>query len=223
MDVSKHPASVTSTVTSMTFSRTEDGSLLVLKAVEREVKEGDKPAVRACRMYLNNKLINQEVEGPVEDIVEFDQVCWEMFQKMDLNEGLKVLHEELMKAQAAAAVEVEEEETEGGELEEDLDRKLIAKAQAVLGKESRAIMIGRHRKTLKAELFEEEDDCQEEEDETEAKGCMKLFRKLGIKGQKKKEKKQQKLETEEKRSTENSSTNTRLVLELKDVSEKFHH
>ena len=54
---------------------------------------------------------------------------------------------------------------------------------------------------------------------------MKLFRKLGIKGQKKKEKKwsPQKSETEEKRSTKDASTNTRLVLELKDVSEKFHH
>ena len=228
MDVSKHPiVFLRGTVISMTFSRTEDGSVLVLKAVEREVKEGDKPAVKACRMYLNGKLINQEVEGPVEDIVEFDQVCWEMFQKMDLNEGLKVLHEELMKAQAAAAVEVEEEETEGGELEEDLYRKWITKAQAVLGKESRAIMIRAHTKTLKAELFEEEDDCQEEEDETEAKGCMKLFRKLGIKGQKKKEKNKkqspQKSETEEKRSTKDASTNTRLALELKDVSEKFHH
>ena len=89
MDVSKHPiVFLRGTVISMTFSRTEDGSVLVLKAVEREVKEGDKPAVKACRMYLNGKLINQEVEGPVEDEVEFDQVWRKMFQKMDLQEGL---------------------------------------------------------------------------------------------------------------------------------------
>ena len=184
--VPKHPiVFLSGTETSMTFSRMEDGSQLVLKFVEREVKEGDKPSVKDCRMYLNGKRC-QEVEGPVEDEVEFDQVWREMFQKMDLNEVrmMKDLYEVLMNAQASA---VEEEETEGGELEEDLYRKWITKAQAVLGKESRAIMISR--KTLKAKLFEEEEDCQEEEEETEAKSdhqgcCMKLFRKLGIKGQK---------------------------------------
>ena len=221
MDVSKHPIVFLSrTVISMTFSRTEDGSVLVLKAVEREVKEGDKPAVKACRMYLNDKLINQEVEGPVEDIVEFDQVCWEMFQKMDLNnDDLNGLM--MMKAAAAAAVEVEEKEEEGAEVEEDLDRKLIAKAKAALGKESRAVMIKYHRKTLKAKMFEEEEDCQEEE-ETESKSdqcCMNLFGKLGTKGQKEKKKSPQKSE----RSTKVASTNTRVALELKDVSERLHH
>ena len=209
MDVSKHPIVFLSrTVISMTFSRTEDGSVLVLKAVEREVKEGDKPAVKACRMYLNGKLINQEVEGPVEDIVEFDHHNITMLLMM-------------MKAaqDRAAAVEVEEKEEEGAEVEEDLDRKLIAKAKAkaALGKESRAVMIKAHRKTLKAKMFEEEEDCQEEE-ETESKSdqcCMNLFRKLGTKGQKEKKQKSE-------RSTKVASTNTRVALELKDVSERFH-
>ena len=221
MDVSKHPiVFLRGTVISMTFSRTEDGSVLVLKAVEREVKEGDKPAVKACRMYLNDKLINQEVEGPVEDIVEFDQVCWEMFQKMDLNDS--DLNDLMMKAaqDRAAAVEVEEKEAEGAEVEEDLDRKLIAKAKAALGKESRAVMIKAHRKTLKAKMFEEEEDCQEEEEtESNDQCCMNLFRKLGTKGQKEKKQSPQKSE----RSTKVASTNTRVALELKDVSERLHH
>ena len=205
MDVSKHPiVFLRGTVISMTFSRTEDGSVLVLKAVEREVKEGDKPAVKACRMYLNGKLINQEVEGPVEDIVEFDHHNITMLLMM-------------MKA-AQDAVEVKEKEEEGAEVEEDLDRKLIAKAKAALGKESRAVMIKYHRKTLKAKMFEEEEDCQEEE-ETESKCCMNLFRKLGTKGQKEKKQSPQKSE----RSTKVASTNTRVALELKDVSERLHH
>ena len=211
MDVSKHPiVFLSGTVISMTFSSTEDGSVLVLKAVEREVKEGDKPALKACRMYLNGKLINQEVEGPVEDIVEFDHHNITMLLMM-------------MKAaqDRAAAVEVEEKEAEGAEVEEDLDRKLIAKAKAALGKESRAVMIKAHRKTLKAKMFEEEEDCQEEE-ETESKSdqcCMNLFRKLGTKGQKEKKQSPQKSE----RSTKVASTNTRVALELKDVSERLHH
>ena len=215
MDVSKHPVMfLNETVASMTFSRTEDGSQLVLKVVEREVKEGDKPVVKACWMYLDGKLINQEVEGPVEDEVEFDQVWREMFQKMHLQEMVKDAKDR------AAAVEVEEEEAEGTEVEEDLDRKLITKVRAALGKELRAAMIKAHRKTLKAKLFEEKEDCQEETESKSDQSCMKLFRKLGIKGQKKREKKRAPQKSE--KSTKDASTNTRLVLELKEVSERLH-
>ena len=215
MDVSKDPiVFLSGTVTSMTFSK--DGSKLVLKVVEREVVEGDKPVIKACRIYLNGKLIKQEVEGPVEDEVGFDQVWREKFQQLDLKEGLKTAQER------AAIVEVEEEQAEGKEVEEDFGRKLSAMAKAALGKELRARMIKAHRKTLKAKLFEEEEEgCQEEPEPKSNQGCMRLFRKLGIKGQKKKKRALQKSEIEEKRSTKDASTNTRVALELKDVSERF--
>ena len=214
MDVSKDPiVFLGGTVTSMTFST--DGSQLVLKVVEREVVEGDKPVIKACRIYLNGKLIKQEVEGPVEGEVGFDQVWREKFQQLDLKEGLKT-------AQERAAI-VEEEQAEGKEVEEDFGRKLSAMAKAALGKELRARMIKAHRKTLKAKLFEEEEEgCQEEPEPKSDQGCMRLFRKLGIKGQKKKKKRAlQKSEIEEKRSTKDASTNTRVALELKHVSERL--
>ena len=213
MDVSKDPiVFLGGTVTSMTFST--DGSQLVLKVVEREVVEGDKPVIKACRIYLNGKLIKQEVEGPVEGEVGFDQVWREKFQQLDLKEGLKT-------AQERAAI-VEEEQAEGKEVEEDFGRKLSAMAKAALGKELRARMIKAHRKTLKAKLFEEEEEgCQEEPEPKSDQGCMRLFRKLGIKGQKKKKRALQKSEIEEKRSTKDASTNTRVALELKHVSERL--
>ena len=215
MDVSKDPiVFLSGTVTSMTFSK--DGSKLVLKVVEREVVEGDKPVIKACRIYLNGKLIKQEVEGPVEGEVGFDQVWREKFQQLDLKEGLKTAQER------AAIVEVEEEQAEGKEVEEDFGRKLSAMAKAALGKELRARMIKAHRKTLKAKLFEEEEEgCQEEPEPKSDQSCMRLFRKLGIKGQKKKKRAPQKSEIEEKRPTKDASTNTRVALELKHVSERL--
>ena len=224
MDVPKRPiVFLSGTMTSMTFSRTEDGCQLVLKVVEREVKEGDKPTLKACRMYLNGELIKQEVEGPVEGEVEFEQVWREMFQKLDLKEGLMQAAQE-----REAALEVEEEEAEGAEVEEDFDRKLHAKAKAALGREFlRARMIKAHRKTLTAKLFEEEVqdevDCQAETEPKSDQSCMRMFRKLGIKGQRKKKGAAQKSETEEKRATKDASSNTGMALELKDVSERFHH
>ena len=223
MDVSKHPiVSLSGTTTSMTFSRMEDGSQFVLKFVEREVREGGKPTMKASRMYLNGKLINEEVEGPVEGQVEFEQVWREMFQKLELQQGLMKAAQE-----RAATLEVEEEEEEGAEVEEDFNRKLHAIAKAALGREPRACLIKAHRKTLKAKLFEEA-DCLEETEPKSDQGCMKLGikglkKKLGIKGMKKKERAPQKSEVEEKRSTKDASTNTSVTLELKDVSERFHN
>ena len=250
MDVSKNPTMfLTGTVTSMTFSCMEDGSQLMLKVVEREVKEGDKPMLKSGQIYLNGKLIKEEFEGPVENEMDFEQVWKDMFQKLDLPEGLRLAaqaREMALKvgAEQAEGVEIEEdpddqklnaefaremalkvgaEQVEGVQIEEDSeDQKhefnaLKAKATAAVGSEfPEARMTKVYRKTLKAKLVEEEVQDEENQEETEpesdpAQGCMRLLRKLVSKGLRKK-----------KRSTKDASSNTKVVLELKDVSERFH-
>ena len=159
--------------------------------------------------------------------MDFEQVWKDMFQKLDLQEGLRLA------AQAReTALKVGVEQVEGVEIEED-DHKLNAealkaKATAALGSEfPEARMRKAHRKTFKAKLVEDkvyqyyylvEEEVQDEEnrEETEpesdpAHGCMRLLRKLVSKGLRKK-----------KRSTKDASSNTKVVLELKGVSERFH-
>ena len=226
MDVSKNPTMfLTGTATFMTFSCMEDGSQLMLKVVEREVKEGDKQMKKSSQIYLNGKLIKEEFEGPVENEMDFEQVWKDMFQKLDLPEGLRLA------AQAREmALKVGAEQVEGVEIEED-DHKLNAealkaKATAALGSEfPEARMTKAYRTTLKAKLVEEEvqDEGDQEETEPESdQSCMRFFRKLGSKGLRKKKGSSKKSEKKEKRMTKDASSNTKVALELKDVSERFH-
>ena len=229
MDVSKNPTMfLTGTVTYMTFSCMEDGSQLMLKVVEREVKEGDKQMKKSSQIYLNGKLIKEELEGLVEGEEDFEHVWKDMFQKLDLPEGLRLA------AQAREmALKVGAEQVEGVEIEEDSeDQKLNtkaalkAKATAALGSEfPEARMTKAYRTTLKAKLVEEEvqDEGDQEETEPESdQSCMRFFRKLGSKGLRKKKGSSKKSEKKEKRSTKDASSNTKVALELKDVSERFH-
>ena len=76
-----------------------------------------------------------------------------------------------------------------------------------------------HRKTLKAKLVEEEVQDERDQEETEPESdqsCMRFFRKLGSKGLRKKKGSSKKSEKKD------ASSNTKVALELKDVSERFH-
>ena len=196
---------VTSTHTSMTFLRSEDGTELLLKVAERWVKESDKPVIKSSETYIDGKMISQEVEGPVEGKEEFDHIWNEMFRKMNLQEGL-----------AVAAVEMEkEEQSESMELEDDFDHKftaaLKAKAEAVLGKDcSKTHMIKADRTTLRAKMLEEVDRQNKTEPNSEKGfGCMAFLHKLGMKRK----------TTDGKTSTNKAST--KVALELNGVCEEI--
>ena len=229
MDVSKQPSlSLSGITTTMTFSK-EDGSLVILKMVEREVKEGDKPAMKACQVYLDGKTIKHGVDGPVDGEAEFDKVWRDTFKKMDFDQ-------EWTKAalDKAATVEVGEEEVTGCEAdldlnEADLDLKRSLRTVAQELKELRdsgAVMTRGHKRTIHAKLYEELEDRQEDSmKETKSdQGCMKMLRKLSPNGKKEKKRSSKKSKTEaEEGSTRDASTNTKVALELKDVSERFHN
>ena len=225
MDVSKQPSlSLTGSTTTMTFSK-EDGSHVTLKMVEREVQEGDKPAMKACQVYLDGKTIKHGVDGPVDGEAEFDMVWRETLKKMDFDE-------EWPKAvlDKAATVEVQEEEVAGPEDDLDLKRSLRTVAQELKElRDSGAVMTRGHKRTILAKLYEELEDRQEDSTkETNPKsdqGCMKMLRKLSPNGKKEKKssKKSKSEEKAEEGSTRNASTNTKVALELKDVSERFHY
>ena len=224
MDVSKQLSlSLTGSTTTMTFSK-EDGSHVTLKMVEREVQEGDKPAMKACQVYLDGKTIKHGVDGPVDGEAEFDQVWRDAFKKMGFDE-------EQTKAalDKAATVEVEEEVAAGSEEDLDLKRSLRAVDQELKElRDSGAVMIRGHKMSIHAKLFEEPEDGQEDsQKETKPKShqrLMKMLRKLIPNGKKEKKRSSKKSETEEKEgSTRDASTNTKVALELKDVSERFHN
>ena len=226
MDVSKQPSlSLTGSTTTMTFSK-EDGSHVTLKMVEREVKEGDKPAMKACQVYLDGKTIKHGVDGPVDGEAEFDQIWRETLKKMNFDE-------EWTKAalDKAATVEVQEEEVAGSEDDLDLKRSLTAVAQEMKElRDSGAVMTRGRKSTIHAKLYEEPEDRQEDIQKAKKpksnQRFMKMLRKLSPNGKKEKRRRSKKSETEEKEeegSTKDASTNTKVALELKDVSERFHN
>ena len=226
MDVSKQPSlSLTGSTTTMTFTK-EDGSHVTLKMVEREVKEGDRPAMKVCHVYLDGKTIKHGVDGPVDDEAEFDKVWRETLKKMGFDE-------EQTKAalDKAATVEVEEEVAAGSEEDLDLKRSLRAVDQELKElRDSGAVMTRGRKSTIHAKLYEEPEDRQEDiQKEKKPKSnqrFMKMLRKMSSNGKKEKKRRSKKSETEEKEeegSTKDASTNTKVALELKDVSERFHN
>ena len=206
----KHPKlflmEVIGIYTTMTFSRSEDGTELLIKVVERWVKESDKPVIKSSETYLDGKMISQEVEGPVEGNVQFDNIWKEKFKKMNLREGLAVAWQELEKAEEAESVELEDDQ-----FMQNLKAALKAKIEAALGKDYLGTrMIKADRTTLTAKVLEEVDRQNKTEPKSEKGcGCMALLQKLGMKRKK----------TDGKTSTNEASS--KVALELNGVCEEI--
>ena len=206
----KHPKlflmEVIGIYTTMTFSRLEDGTELLIKFVERWVKERDKPVIKSSETYLDGKMISQEVEGPVEGNVQFDHIWKEEFKKMNLQEGLAVAWQELEKAEEAESVELEDDQ-----FIQNLKAALKAKIEAALGKDYLGTrMIKADRTTLRAKVLEEVDRQNKTEPKSEKGcGCMALLQKLGVKRKK----------TDGKTLTNEASS--KVALELNGVCEEI--
>ena len=150
--------------------------------------------------------------------VEFEHAWRDLYQKLDVQECMKWYNSP---SGSSVEVKVEEEEGEGEETEE-FGRKLRAIVETALGvgKDSGAVMTKAHRRTMRAKFIEEEEKSQVETEPKSERTSVKLLRKLGIVSKKKRA--SENSDTEDKSSVKDASTNTKVALELKDVSESLH-